>query len=183
MASNALALTLVLPPKPFQRATGTRHSRPAASAAWASARLLFQLETQRSGTAVNASPPEHFEPNSPSLKLLPSSSPGLRVTAWRSRSRSRHQRMRALVIFLPFQGFLPGPIGRHVARHPAQIEIKRGILRRQGAAFLVVADQAQHQPAIEDDGAVAHPEVLFAAIVDRTHAFLHGDILDRSALD
>src|SRR5262245_26496666 len=67
MVSNELALTLLRPPKPFQRATGTMHSRPARSANSASVLLLSQLASQRSGALVKASPPEQSEPNSPSL--------------------------------------------------------------------------------------------------------------------
>src|SRR5216683_944516 len=72
IVSNATALTLVAPPKPFQRAIGTMHSRPLASASSASLRLLSQLASQRSGSLVNASPPEQFDPNRPSLSALPS---------------------------------------------------------------------------------------------------------------
>src|SRR5690242_11010067 len=78
MVSSEVALTLVAPPKPFQRATGTRHSRPASSAARARRRLLSQLAFHRSGRDVKANPPEQFAPKRPSLNGLPLRRPGFR---------------------------------------------------------------------------------------------------------
>src|SRR5712675_3057415 len=100
MVSSAVALTLVAPPKPFQRATGTRHSRPLASASSASRRLLSQLASQRSGSLVKASPSEQFDPNRPSLSVLPSTRPLFRAVIC---SGGNGERVRALVLFLPAQ--------------------------------------------------------------------------------
>src|ERR1700704_4913200 len=82
IVSSEIALTLVAPPKPFQRATGTMHSRPLASASSASRRLLSQLASQRSASVVNASPPEQFDPNRPSLSALPPRSLSRSLTAY-----------------------------------------------------------------------------------------------------
>src|SRR6185312_11907952 len=87
MVSSEVALTLVAPPKPFQRATGTRHSKPASSAACARRRLLFQLESHRSGKVVKARPPEQFAPKSPSLNALPPRRPGLRGSVMAARGQ------------------------------------------------------------------------------------------------
>src|SRR5258707_2791193 len=99
MGSSDIALTLVAPPNPFQRATGTMHSRPPASASSASRRLFSQLASQRSASLVNASPPEQFDPNRPSLSALPSRTPLFRsVTASSARSARHGDGLRAIVV-------------------------------------------------------------------------------------
>src|SRR5271154_518641 len=68
----------VVPPKPFQRATGTMHSIPTFSESCASLRLFSQLASHRSGTLTNATPPEQLDPNSPILNAFPPTILGLR---------------------------------------------------------------------------------------------------------
>src|SRR5215470_17403026 len=67
--SKQVPLKLVLPPKPFQRATGTRASIPARSAITAMSILLCQVGS-RCPSAVAAQPLLTLSPNTPNLSRL-----------------------------------------------------------------------------------------------------------------
>jgi hypothetical protein len=48
-----------------------------------------------------------------------------------------------LILFLPPQGFLPGPVLRHVARGPALNKIKPAILTGKRLTLFHVAQETQ----------------------------------------
>jgi hypothetical protein len=58
------------PPKPFQRAIGSRNSKPALSAMRATSAISSQVAGQRSGTFVRVSPPSALIENTPSLNVF-----------------------------------------------------------------------------------------------------------------
>jgi len=60
----------VAPPNPFQRATGSMNSTPAASSIRASATLSSHDADQRSLTFVAAIPEDMFAPKMPSLSAF-----------------------------------------------------------------------------------------------------------------
>src|SRR5262245_65507018 len=68
--SKHVPLKLVLPPKPFQRATGTRASIPARSAITAMSRLFCQVGCRWPSAVVAAQPLLTLSPNTPSLSRL-----------------------------------------------------------------------------------------------------------------
>src|SRR4029453_4518946 len=68
--SKQVPLKLVLPPKPFQRATGTRASIPARSAMTAMSRLFCQVGCRCPSAVVAAQPLLTLSPNTPSLSRL-----------------------------------------------------------------------------------------------------------------
>src|ERR671923_2139485 len=68
--SKQVPLKLVLPPKPFQRATGTRASMPARSAMTAMSRLFCQVSCRCPSAVVAAQPLLTLSPNTPSLSRL-----------------------------------------------------------------------------------------------------------------
>src|SRR5215467_8113540 len=68
--SKQVPLKLLLPPKPFQRAMGTRASIPAQSAMTAMSRLFCQVGCRCPSAVVAAQPLLTLSPNTPSLSRL-----------------------------------------------------------------------------------------------------------------
>jgi hypothetical protein len=68
--SKQAPLKLVTPPKPRQRATGTRASNPALSAMRVSRLMLSHVGRNTPSIVVIAHALSTFKPNSPSLKRL-----------------------------------------------------------------------------------------------------------------
>src|ERR1044072_55123 len=60
----------ISPPNPFQRAIGSRNSKPARSASCDTSTISLQIAGQRSGTLVRVSPPSEFIEKTPSLNLF-----------------------------------------------------------------------------------------------------------------
>src|ERR1700683_3559662 len=67
--SKPSPLKLVLPPKPFQRPTGTMASNSISSASFASAAVLSQLTFSTPSIDDIVAPPERFEQKVPSFSL------------------------------------------------------------------------------------------------------------------
>ena len=68
--SNDHSRLFISPPKPFQRAIGSRNSIPARSASCDTSTISLQIAGQRSGTLVRVRPPSEFIEKTPSLNLF-----------------------------------------------------------------------------------------------------------------
>src|SRR6202142_1789771 len=109
--SKPSPLKLVLPPKPFQRPTGTMASNSISSARRASAAVLSQLTFSTPSIDDMVAPPERFEQKVPSFSLRSLKS-GL-LDSRNSPARSRTSMTLPLHVFC----YAVGLAGRSLSRH------------------------------------------------------------------